>query len=137
MLLVEARLGRSPIHGWGVFARQRIPAGTRTWEFMPEVDQLIDPAAVEGAREDLRSLLVHYTYLHPILKRRVLCGDIAKFMNHSETPNIQGTHEPSGGHDVALRDIEVGEELTVDYREFEDDELMAQFEGSGSRPPVP
>lgn len=100
MLLVEARLGRSPIHGWGVFARQRIPAGTRTWEFVPGVDQLIDPAAVEGAREDLRNLLVHYTYLHPILKKRVLCGDITRFINHSETlrspdrvgPSMIGSH---------------------------------------------
>ena len=66
----------------------------------------------------VRIALVHYTYLHPILKRRVLCGDITKFINHSETPNIEGTNEPDGGFDVALRDIEAGEELTVDYREY-------------------
>jgi SET domain-containing protein len=137
MLLVDARLGRSAIHGWGVFARERIPAGTRTWEFMPGVDQLIDPAAVDGAREDLRNLLVHYTYLHPLLKKRVLCGDITKFINHSERPNIQGTNEPDGGFDVALRDIEAGEELTVDYREFEDRALMARVEGGRAPPAVP
>ncbi len=131
MLLVEARLERSSIHGWGVFARQRIPAGTRTWEFVAGVDQLIDPTAVEGAREDLRNLLVHYTYLHPFLKKRVLCGDIAKFMNHSDRPNIQSTSDATGGHDVAVRDIEMGEELTADYREFEDPELLARIATAG------
>jgi SET domain-containing protein len=136
MLLVDARLERSPIHGWGVFARERIPKGTRTWQFMSGVDQVIDPAAVESAREDLRNLLVHYTYLHPFLKRRVLCGDIAKFMNHSETPNIESTNEQDGGFDVAVRDIEAGEELTVDYREFEDGALMARME-AGTRAPGP
>ena len=129
MLLVDARLGRSPIHGWGVFARQRIPAGTRTWQFVPGVDQVIDPGAVDAAREDLRRLLVHYTYLHPVLKRRVLCGDIAKFMNHSDTPNVRSAYEPDGGFDVALRDIEEGEELTADYRGFEDPALMALVPG--------
>ncbi len=129
MFLVDVKLGRSPIHGWGVFARTRITAGTRTWEFVPGVDQLLDPAAVAGARDDLRSLLVHYTYLHPVLKKRVLCGDIAKFMNHSRTPSIRGTSAPDGGYDVAIRDIEIGEELTVDYQEFDDADLMAKMAG--------
>ncbi|MEI7704419.1 MAG: SET domain-containing protein [Deltaproteobacteria bacterium] len=136
MFLVDVRLGKSAIHGWGVFARQRIPAGTRTWEFVPGVDQLLDPAAVDSAREDLRNLLIHYTYLHPFLKRRVLCGDIAKFMNHSDAPNIQSTHEANGGFDLALRDIEVGEELTVDYQDFKDPLLLARVPAGGRPPPA-
>jgi hypothetical protein len=32
--------------------------------------------------------------------------------------------------------VEAGEELTVDYREFEDTALMARIEG-GARPSVP
>ena len=130
MFLVDVGLERSPIHGWGVFARARIPAGTRTWQFVPGVDQLLDPAAVAEARDDLRNLLVHYTYLHPVLKKRVLCGDVAKFMNHSATPTVRGTSEPDGGYDVAIRDIEIGEELTVDYREFDDPVLMASMPGT-------
>lgn len=136
MFLVDVRLERSPIHGWGVFARQRIPAGTRTWELVPGVDQLIDPAAVEGTRDDLRNLLVHYTYLHPFLRKRVLCGDVAKFMNHSESPTVRGTHTTDGGYDVAVRDIEAGEELTVDYREFDDPALMARLSAGPSSPPA-
>jgi hypothetical protein len=46
----------------------------------------------------------------------VLCSDNAKFMNHSDEPNVD-----SGGvtEDVALRDIQPGEELTCDYRLFD------------------
>jgi SET domain-containing protein len=64
-------------------------------------------------------------------------ADRMRFINHSEAPNIQGTNEPDGGHDVALRDIEAGEKLTVVYREFEDVPLMARIEGDGPRPAVP
>ena len=47
-----------------------------------------------------------------------LCGDHAKHMNHSDTPDlIDG--EPHLDTNVAARDIEAGEELTCDYHSFD------------------
>jgi hypothetical protein len=80
----------------------------------------------------------HYAY-RPLADEGVwyLNGDFAKFMNHSDHPNIQSTSDATGGHDVALRDIEIGEELTADYREFEDPELLAATAISGTGPGRP
>ena len=69
--------------------------------------------------------MLHYGYIHPKLNRFILCCDDYRFANHSHTPNIRielGT-DPYG-LDMAARDIEAGEELTVDYE---------VVEGSGPR----
>ena len=47
-----------------------------------------------------------------------LCSDDARFFNHSDEPN---TGSISNDTDVALRDIQQGEELTCDYRTFDAD----------------
>jgi SET domain-containing protein len=41
-------------------------------------------------------------------------GDLSNFMNHSYTPNLDGKQECL----IAVRDIQVDEELFVDYSEF-------------------
>lgn len=46
----------------------------------------------------------------------VLCGDNARFMNHSFEPNCD---DDGGEFTTAARDIEAGEELTCDYRRFD------------------
>jgi SET domain-containing protein len=47
----------------------------------------------------------------------VLCGDNARYMNHSDQSNTgNGDHETT----VALRGIQVGEELTDNYKTSRD-----------------
>jgi hypothetical protein len=41
-------------------------------------------------------------------------GDLSNFMNHSYTPNLNGKQECL----ITVRDIQIGEELFVDYSEF-------------------
>lgn len=48
-----------------------------------------------------------------------MVGDDARFINHSETPNLLCYLDDFV---VAARDIEAGEELTENYREFHDGE---------------
>jgi histone-lysine N-methyltransferase SUV420H len=43
--------------------------------------------------------------------RNILMKPPARFVNHSCSPNARGTDQ----HDVAIRVIEAGEEVTVDY----------------------
>jgi hypothetical protein len=45
----------------------------------------------------------------------LLCADSARFMNHSDRPNISSADE----RNHALRDIEAGEEIICNYREFD------------------
>jgi uncharacterized protein len=116
MLLVPVSVGPSPIHGLGVFAREAIAAGTVVWRFTPGLDLDLDPMLLDEQPPLLREVLAHYGWIDPRLGRYILCCDDARFINHSDAPNLRS--EPSDephGVDVAVRDIDAGEELTLDY----------------------
>ena len=43
MLLVKTYLDKSPIHGLGVFAAERIPRGAKIWRFVEGFDRCYTP----------------------------------------------------------------------------------------------
>ena len=121
MLLVPTRLASSPIHGLGVFAVAPIAQGTPVWRFAEGLDMAFDPAIVDGLPEHVRTFFSHYGYLDRNMRRIILCFDDARFVNHSDTPNVATDYaQDPFGLDVALRDIAAGEELTMDYAGFEE-----------------
>ena len=116
MLLVPVRVDRSSIHGMGVFALQRIEKNKRVWQFTPGFDLDLDPSALEQHPAHFRATMLHYGYIDPRRNRFILCCDDYRFVNHSDTPSIQvDTTTDPYGIDFAARDIDAGEELTVDY----------------------
>jgi SET domain-containing protein len=119
MLLVKTYLDRSPIHGIGLFAAERIPAGTVIWRRSPEIDLLLGPAELERLAPPAREQIEKYTYLDRHLGKLVLCGDDARFFNHAVEPNCHDLPDANGGTTVAARTIEIGEELTSDYASFD------------------
>lgn len=118
MLLVKTRLGPSNIQGIGLFADEFIAKGTLVQKFLPGVDQELAADTVAALPDTTQSAMRHFCYKHKVRGTYVLCADNARFLNHSDTPNLTG-----GGSaeeiDVAVRDIQKGEELTVDYYEFD------------------
>lgn len=121
MMLVRTAKRQSSIHGVGLFAAEFIPAGTPTWRFIAGIDQAIHPDVLERMPETARPSFLTYAYLDIRTGLYVLCADDARFMNHSDEPNIRGDYDldPVFGVDLAARDIEAGEELTCDYRTFD------------------
>ena len=121
MMLIKTVRKSSEIHGIGLFAAESIPEGSPTWRFVPGVDQAIHPDLLERVPEASRGSFLTYAYLDIRTGLYVLCADDARFMNHSDEPNVCGDYEldPVFGMDVAARDIEEGEELTCDYRTFD------------------
>ncbi len=115
MLLVPTYLSESAIHGIGMFAAKPIPADTRIWSFDPRVDWKIRPDELEAFPEPYRSRLHAWSYLDDD-GLYVVCGDNAKFMNHTESPNCD---DPEGNFTVTNRAIEAGEELTCNYFTFD------------------
>ena len=121
MLLVPTRLAQSAIHGLGVFAVAPIAKGTAIWRFASGLDMEFDPAIVDTLPAHVQTFFGHYGYLYRKLRRFVLCFDDARFVNHSDTPNVATDYaQDPYGLDVALRDIAAGEELTMDYAGFEE-----------------
>jgi hypothetical protein len=114
MLHVQAHAGVSRIHGIGLFAGQFIPAGTIIWRFQSGFDVELTDEDFARLTPPAQKQVCHYAYSCPIGRRYLLSSDDDRFTNHSEKPN---THFVDGCT-VAVRDIQPGEEITTDYREF-------------------
>src|SRR5262245_46786889 len=107
--------GRSG-HGEQDRCSARIPRGTQVWRFSPGFDLDLDPALVDAQAAHFRAILLHDGYLDARLKRYILCCDDARFINHSDAPNLRSEFdEDVHGIDVAICDILPGEEITIDY----------------------
>jgi SET domain-containing protein len=133
MLLVRTRLQPSQIEGIGLFAAQFIPRGTVIWRFDATIDQRFNEAALNNLSEGAREQIQKYSYREKHSGLYVLCGDDARFFNHSPQPNcydiFEDATDPSDAHDVtiALRDIAPGEELTCDYSLFDQDFVEGKY----------
>jgi len=96
--------------GYGVFALSLIPRGTVIWA--PDaLDQVFTPLQTESLPDAQRSLLEKYGFV-----RRdgslMLYWDARRFMNHCCSPNTLITNH---GFEIAVRDIQRGDQLTCDY----------------------
>jgi SET domain-containing protein len=119
MLLIKTFIGPSPIDGMGLFAGEDIPKGQIVWELNKSIDRIY-------TQEDLLQF-------HPIalaFAKKYWCfwkglvlapGDDARFLNHSENPNMKDLSIGFEDGTVAARDIVMGEELTSDYRNYDED----------------
>lgn len=118
MLFVKTYLVPSKIEGIGLFAGQNIKKGTITWKFAPGFDLSFSEKEVEDMPPLLQKFMKKYSVLSMISGSYVLCSDDARFTNHSSTPNLESVRVDGEAEKIAIakRDIEKGEELTIDYR---------------------
>ena len=115
MLRVPTYVAESPIAGVGLFAATDLPPNFVLWEYTDGVDWRISPSELMLFPEPFQSKLRHYLYQEDS-GVYVLCGDNAKYMNHSDEPNCDDT---GGEYTVTRRAVRAGEELTCDYRLFD------------------
>lgn len=118
MLRVKTRLAPSTIHGIGLFANEFIPAGTIIWEWDSTFDLAFDIPDMRTLHVSAREQVEKYAFYDITLDKMVLCGDDARFFNHSDKANCLD-NVLNARQTVALRDIAEGEELTADYRQWE------------------
>ncbi len=125
MLLIKTKIGTSDFHGTGLFAGQFIPKGTPIWRFTEGFDLKYSKAELNQLSEPARHQFLHYCYSYTDETGHyyVVCADDYRFLNHSVKPNVINTEVvgEEEGVDVALKDIQAGEELVCDCREFDED----------------
>lgn len=103
----------SPEIGYGIFATKLIPKGTITW-VKDELDRVITPGELEKMSPANLGNLLKYTYRDRD-GNYFFCWDLTRYVNHSYDPNSMIT---AMDFEIAIRDIQVGEEITNDYGTF-------------------
>lgn len=96
--------------GYGVVAKEFIPAGTITWA-LDELDREFTPAQYDKMKPLYRDILETYCYRNN-KGNLILCWDYGRYVNHSFKSNCLST---AYDFEIAIRDIQPGEELTDDY----------------------
>ena len=96
--------------GHGLFATEKIPAGTITWT-LDQLDRVLSKEELENYDECYREILLKYSFRNNVGKY-VFCWDNGRFINHSFYSNCCLT---AYNFEIAIRDIEAHEELTDDY----------------------
>jgi uncharacterized protein len=99
--------------GNGVVATAKIPLGTVTWVF-DDLDREIPMDRLEGMSLPCQEAILTYSYRNN-KGHLIFCWDNERFINHSFRPNCCLTPY---NFEIAVRDIEPGEELTNDYGTF-------------------
>jgi uncharacterized protein len=111
---------RSPIHGYGGFAKAAIAKDTRIVEYVGE--RISKATSLERCEQNNE-------FIFTLNEREDLDGNVAwnlaRFINHSCAPNCEAELDDDRIWIIANRDIQPGEELTfnygfdlTDYREY-------------------
>lgn len=108
----------SKVHGIGVFAIRDIPKGTKNLFSKGFGDWIkVSKAEVEQMPMHTRELIENHClfdadfYFVPEYGFKIV--DLVIYLNHSDTPNVISVND--GEYFEAIRDIQKGEELFVDY----------------------
>ena len=96
--------------GYGVVATKFIPAGTIT-RALDDLDREFTPAKMKKMNSLYQNILETYCYRNN-KGNFVLCWDYGRYVNHSFKSNCMST---AYDFEIAIRDIQPGEELTDDY----------------------
>ncbi len=125
MILVKSKLDKSSVHGIGLFAKEFIAKGTLVWKFDERFELVLSKEELAKLSPAAKEQFLNYAYISKKTGRYILCFDDSRFFNHSLSANVkcEVPENPDSDDDLvcfATRDINLDEELTCDYREFDD-----------------
>ncbi|MFC0878326.1 SET domain-containing protein [Saccharicrinis sp. FJH2] len=96
--------------GYGVVATKTIPAGTIIWVH-DKLDREFTLQEIQNMEPVYQSVILNYTFRNN-KGNYIFCWDNGRFINHSFKSNCLST---AYDFEIAIRDIQPGEELTDDY----------------------
>jgi len=110
-MLYRTEVAKSNIHGLGLFSKGLIRKGSVFWQHDAIIDGWVDIRGADRYPVFLKHMDYFYCY-DKTLDLYIRHADNIIFINHSDAPNLTS---PSKYIHIASRDIEKGEELTLNY----------------------
>jgi uncharacterized protein len=105
---------RSKLHGWGVFANQRITKNTRVIDYAGE--KISHQESLKREHRYMKRGLIWCFQINRLWVRdAAVGGNVARYINHSCRPNCYIHIVGDTIWIRAARNIRKGEELTYDY----------------------
>ncbi|PSR12872.1 MAG: SET domain-containing protein-lysine N-methyltransferase [Bacteroidetes bacterium] len=103
----------SPAVGYGVFATAFIPKGTITY-VKDSLEIVVTPGDYGAHNQAMQDVIEKYSYVDEV-GNRIVSWDFAKYVNHCCNCNTIST---GYGFEIAIRDIQPGEQITDEYGIF-------------------
>ena len=103
--------------GYGVFAKELIPEGTITY-VKDSLEIVVSQVDFDKHEPDMQAVIEKYSYMDQN-GDRIISWDFAKYVNHCCNCNTIST---GYGFEMAIRDIQAGEQITDEYGIFNIDE---------------
>jgi len=119
MLYIKTYIDKSPIHGIGLFAAEDIPKGTLVWQ-MHYLDMVLEKEDFEKLPKTAQDFIRNHGDWDIRRQQITMSFDNDKFINHSFTPNLDDVYYEKTEKTYANRNILKGEEITINYYEFDE-----------------
>ena len=134
MLLIDTFIAQSHISGVGLFTKNAIEPGTVISKFKPPLDVYFEVKIVEFYPELTKNFIKRQAFLLEKYNYYLLTGGNERFINHSNNNNLtmyaDYQNYKSGEFNciVAIVNIPSGNELTLDYKQFSEQQYQQVIE---------
>ena len=118
MIRVPTYVSHSPINGLGLFASNDVKKGALVWSFEDNFDHRYTEDEYQALSAGVKDYMSFYGYKYSKDGYYYLPVDNDRFVNHADEANI---YDADDGNNYASRDIAAGEEITLNYQEFDCD----------------
>jgi SET domain-containing protein len=113
MMLIDTYLDKSKIQGVGVFSKENIKKGKKIKEVRPEFEIEFNSDNLPKMPLSLAKFIDTHSYERELGSKILVIGiDNEKYLNHSDDPSVNDDG-------IALKDIKIGDEITIDYNNFD------------------
>ena len=113
MFLIDTYLDKSKIQGVGVFSKENIKKGQLIKEVRPDFEIEFNKDNLPKMPLALAKLIDTHAYERELGSKILVMGiDNEKYLNHSNNPSVND-------NGIALKNIKIGDEITVDYKNFD------------------
>ncbi len=122
MIHIKYKLDKSEKHGIGLFTDEPLKAGQLIYTASPLLDVNITEAQFDSLSDKEKDEIRWWGFKIEDTGIWHVDFDVSKFINHSYEPTVTQDTNYKDAYLVTTRDINVGEELTQNYLEFESEE---------------